>query len=430
MKRLFLPMLLCLLAGPTAGCPPAPEQARIPDAVFAEPLASTVFPEKYLLRFSRPVCPDRPETGTFELRVVLGYRDTAAPTVLITEGYGIHYALNPHYREELSELLQANLIVVEHRYYLGSVPGPRTGNVADTRSGLDARSAAADLHAVRDAFRSRYSGPLIVSGTSKGGWNALVYTALYPEDSDLTVAYATPLCRSAEDPRPAGYLADSVGTARERRAVRRFQKELFRRRERLLPMLDSLARAEDWTFRRPAAEIYDYLVLQIPFALWQWGIPAGSLPGRPAADRELFRRLAAVSDPSLFACREDLIPYFIQAAGELGHYGYDPAPFRKAGCRQDTEGYIGRLLLPEGMLPTFDPSLYRTICRHLEHGYSRMIFLYGEDDPWTAVRIPDPGRENIRIFILRNGNHRIHISSFPEPVRSEIIGLVRHWSGQ
>lgn len=428
-------MLFCLLAGPPAVClpaadPPCPERSGIPENVFSEPLASTVFPEKYLLRFSRPVCPDLPEKGSFELQAVLGFRDTAVPTVLITEGYGIHYALNPHYREELSDLLQANLIVVEHRYYRESVPKPEDGTGTGFPPGLDARSAAADLHAVREAFRSRYSGPLIVSGTSKGGWNALVYSALYPEDADLTVAYVTPLCREAEDPRPAAYLADSVGTARERRAVRRFQKELFRRRERLLPMLDSLARAEGLTFRQPSAEVYDYLVLQVPFALWQWGIPSGSLPERTDPDRNYFRRLVSVSDPSLFACREDLAPYFLQAARELGHYGYNPAPFRKAGCRQDTDGYIGRMFLPEGIRPSFDPSLYRTICNLLEQGRSRMIFLYGRNDPWTAVRIPDPGRENIRIFTLQDGNHRTRISSFPDPVRSEIIGLLRQWGGQ
>ena len=40
-------------------------------------------------------------------------------------GYGAAYALNPKYREELSELLDANMIFVEYRYFLESTPEPK-----------------------------------------------------------------------------------------------------------------------------------------------------------------------------------------------------------------------------------------------------------------------------------------------------------------
>ena len=74
---------------------------------------------------TRPLDHRHPEKGSFRQRVIVSHVGFDRPTVIVTEGYGAAYALNPKYREELSELLDANMIFVEYRYFLESTPEPK-----------------------------------------------------------------------------------------------------------------------------------------------------------------------------------------------------------------------------------------------------------------------------------------------------------------
>mgnify|MGYP000140501088 CR=1 FL=1 len=76
--------------------------------------------EKYVTYFTQPLDHRHPEKGSFRQRVIVSHVGFDRPTVIVTEGYGAAYALNPKYREELSELLDANMIFVEYRYFLES----------------------------------------------------------------------------------------------------------------------------------------------------------------------------------------------------------------------------------------------------------------------------------------------------------------------
>ena len=50
----------------------------------------------------------------FHQRVIVSHVGFDRPTVIVTEGYGAAYALNPKYREEISELLDANTVYYTH----------------------------------------------------------------------------------------------------------------------------------------------------------------------------------------------------------------------------------------------------------------------------------------------------------------------------
>ena len=113
-----------------------------------QPLESTEFSEKYVTYFTQPLDHRHPEKGSFRQRVIVAHAGFDRPTVIITEGYGAAYALKPQYREELSKLLNANMVFVEYRYFLESTPEPK-----DWRY-LTAESSADDLHAVTTAFKN------------------------------------------------------------------------------------------------------------------------------------------------------------------------------------------------------------------------------------------------------------------------------------
>ena len=150
MKRILSLLWLALLCVVTTWA--APDELRQKLAALQgisgiEKLESEVYPEKYLVRITQQVDPKNPAAGTFTQRVVIGHVGFDRPTVIVTEGYGGAYALNPKYQEELTKLLNANLVFVEYRYFLESTPEPKNWDY------LTAENSAYDLHHVNQTLR-------------------------------------------------------------------------------------------------------------------------------------------------------------------------------------------------------------------------------------------------------------------------------------
>ena len=154
-----------------------------------ETLKTELYPEKYLVRVTQEVDPLGKQAGTFKQRVVLCHIGFDRPTVLVTEGYGGAYALRETYQEELSKLLNANVIFVEYRYFLESKPDPLNWDY------LTAENSAYDLHRITELFKQIYTGKWISTGISKGGQTTTLYRAYFPDDVDFSVPYVAPLNR-------------------------------------------------------------------------------------------------------------------------------------------------------------------------------------------------------------------------------------------
>ncbi|MFA6340588.1 MAG: S28 family serine protease, partial [Bacteroidales bacterium] len=257
----------------------------IPEVTEVFALESSEFGEKYRIRIRQMVNHNDITYGFFEQRVFLMHAGFDRPTVLVTEGYAASYAANPRYREELSRMFNANLVVVEHRYFGESVPSPRRWEF------LDGRSAMTDLHKIRQMLAPLYPGKWIATGISKGGQTALMYRTLFPDDVDITVCYVAPLCQGVEDGRHEPFIANKAGTPEARQKILDFQKEVLNRRDSLMPLFNSFCDSTGLTFTRPVNEIFDYCVLEYSFAFWQWGTDPASIPARNEADRVLFAHL-------------------------------------------------------------------------------------------------------------------------------------------
>ena len=58
----------------------------------------------------------------------------------------------------------------------------------------------------------------------------------------------------------------------------------------------------------------------------------------------------------------------------------------------------------------------------------RMIFIYGEYDPWTAVGIKDLVKnDNVYVFINPGNCHRSKIRNFPKEQQKKIMYLLSEW---
>ena len=389
-----------------------------------KPLESKEFAEKYVTYFTQPLDHNRPELGNFRQRVIVSHIGFDRPTVIVTEGYGAGYALSPRYREELSRMFNTNMIFVEYRYFLESTPEPRDWQY------LTAESSADDLHAVFEAFKKIYPSKWISTGISKGGQTTMLYRTFYPDDVDISVPYVGPLCYGVEDGRHEPFLRQ-VGTAEERKAIEDFQLEVLKRKATLLPRFEKHCAEKGYEFFGSIEEIYDYSVLEYSFALWQWGTPVNTIPANDADDDAIYKHFMAISEPSYFAKGGGNESFFVQAARELGYYGYDIRPFKKYLSINSSKGYLKKLMLPEDAKHIkFNKTLSKKITKFLKKNDPKMVFIYGEIDPWSAAApmwLDTSKKKNMHMFVQPRGSHRARINTLPEEMKQEAISIIKGW---
>ena len=424
-KILYLLGLLCLLSLSAVAQTTLQEKLKTISLITEiKPLESKEFAEKYVTYFTQPLDHQHPEKGSFRQRVVVSHIGFDRPTVIVTEGYGASYALNPRYREELSKMFNTNMVFVEYRYFLESTPNPRDWQY------LTAESSADDLHAVRQALKDIYPNKWIATGISKGGQTAMLYRTFYPNDVDITVPYVGPLCYGVEDGRHEPFLRQ-VGTEDERRKIEDFQLEVLKRKSTLLPRFEKHCQEKKYEFNASTEEIYDYSVLEYSFAFWQWGTPVSTIPANNASDDEIYKHFMAISEPSYFAKGGGNESFFVQAARELGYYGYDIRPFKKYLSITSSKGYLKKLMLPDDAKDIkFDKTLSKKITKFLKKNDPKMIFVYGEIDPWSAAAttwLNTDKKENVHIFVEPRGSHLARINTLPEEMKQKAISILKKW---
>ena len=398
----------------------------LPGISNVKPMESDAYPEKYVLFIDQQLDPHHPEAGNFKQRVIVSHVGFDRPTVLVTEGYAADYATNKRYQEELSKLFNANLIFVEYRYFSESMPKPCNWNY------LTVENSLYDLHHITTTFKQLYSNKWISTGISKGGQTTMFYRAFFPEDVDVSISYVAPLNRSLEDGRHETFLAEKVSTPENRKRVEEFQLEVLKRKAKLLPVFEKYCKDKGYTFRIPIAEVYDYNVLEYSFALWQWGTPVSEIPATNADDQKILTHFLSICEPDYFSEQSPYPSFNVQAAKELGYYGYDIRPFKKYLTIKSSKDYLHKVMLPAELQKlSFDDTLYKKTVKFLQENDPKMIYIYGGDDPWTASGVTWlKKKKNIKVYVLPGGNHRTRINSFDTPVKEEIVGQINSWLGE
>jgi hypothetical protein len=205
--------------------------------------------------------------------------------------------------------------------------------------------------------------------------------------------------------------------------------EILKRKDAMLPLLETFCAERELTFRIPLPEVLDYCVLEYSFAFWQWGTSFGDIPPPDSNDKMLFDHLIDISGPDYFAETQPNASFFVQAAKELGYYGYDTKPFGKYLTLGSTHGYLEKIMLPPTAPEiTFDTALYHKVYTYLKENDPKMIWIYGETDPWSATRVPAfKGKVNEQIYIQPRGSHRTRIGTMPEEMRAKILRQIEAW---
>ena len=378
------------------------------------------FRETLQIFVKQPLDHNNPSAGTFLQRVFIAELDQASPLVFVTEGYGADYAANPRYLNELCPLLKANQVVVEHRYFGKSWPDPVNWDY------LTVANAAGDHHAIVQLLKPYFSGKWINTGISKGGQTALLHRVFFPADVDLTISYVAPMNFAVEDGRHEPWIAKVSGTRPDREKVRAFQIEVLKRRQKLMPMFENFVRKNKYTYRVGLPEIYDFTVLEFSFSFWQWGNKPSEIPDLKAPDEVIFNYWIKVSSPDYFAVEEfaKTGSFDVQAAKELGYYGYDTKPFRKLLTIKTAKGYLPRLFLPDSIRPAFDKTAAMLSQKFLNTTTLPMIFIYGRNDPWCASGVMVPQNSSVLKVVQEGGSHRTRIATLDEKNRKLVLDKI------
>jgi hypothetical protein len=378
--------------------------------------ADAIYKEAYELWYKQNIDHDNPKGGTFSQRVIINHVGFDRPTVVILEGYNIFTTR----AGELSTLLNANQITIEHRFFDKSRPDYIPWEF------LNVKQAAIDHHKIIESLKDIYRGKWISTGISKGGQTTMFHRRFFPDDVHASVLYVAPLNFEREDPRIEKHL-NSVGTKECRDKIYKFQIELFKKKDIILPLLKEYVEEKEYPVSLAEIErAYDLNILEYSFGFWQWSGNCYRIPDKNASEKEMFDHWKSTA-PFSFFCQKDTtdILFTYQALCEIGFYDYNIAPFQK--YLEDTVNITFDYKIPKGVTTSYDPEIMQDINDWLQKDGDYMLYIYGENDPWAATAV-NPSNNTIAVKMVNpNGNHRTRISSFPDYMKDSIYHTLETW---
>jgi len=370
----------------------------------------------FRVEFAQPVDHANPAGPMFRQRLTILHRDVSAPTVLEINGY---YVSPDSVQYELTALLQANQIHVEHRYFIPSRPDPVDWQFLNIAEG------AADDHEIVQAFKTIYGAKWVSTGASKGGMASVYFRYFYPGDVDATVPYVAPSSHGTMDPRYVGFVA-GLGSAKCRKKLVAFQRRALKKRAKLARYMGD--GPYDILGKDRALE---FAILEMPFVLWQYNDASlcDAIPGAGATSRQIYDFLDRIvfvqsyGDEALTAFE----PYYYQSATQLG----GPA-VGELGL-EDLLRYPGEdgpeILPPQDVPKTFDPTVMPLIEQFVLDDAERVLFIYGANDPWSTNAFSvNADNDSYRLFVTgRAGNHQSQILDLADSDRSFALGKIGEW---
>ncbi len=369
------------------------------------------------LHYLQPVDHGDPSGPVFSQYMTLIHRSYDDPVILNTQGYELWLG-----QTELTARLLCNQLAVEHRFFGQSMPDELDWSL------LTIEQAAADHHRIVEALQPIYGEAWINTGYSKGGMTAVYHRRFYPDDVDATVAYVAPISFGVPDEGYLDFLAN-VGTPECNEDLWAIQREALTRRQ---AMLDLLA-TRNLSFERIGGieRGFESIVVEIPFTFWQYAGQnyCSHVPETTASDQTIFNFIDNfvgwdyASDPIW----EYFEAYYYQAHSELGY----PAVARghiddllQTDAPDPEEGVI-----PEGATAVYDPTAMPDIADWLAAEGERVMYIYGEFDPWTGGAFELGGASDSYLFVDPGGTHGAHIGSLVAADEEEAWQIVARWAG-
>lgn len=374
----------------------------------------------YELHVKQPIDHEDTTNGFFTQKVYLSHKSFDRPTVIVTAGYDV----NRIGHSELTPLLEANQIKVEHRYFGESVP-----DSLDYRF-LNLKQATSDLHRIRQLFSTVYTNKWVSTGVSKGGATSIFYKYFYPDDVDASVPYVAPINNSYEDQRIYNFL-DTIGSESCRNKIKAFQIKLLENREQLMPLLKFYSKGAKVVYSYLSiGEAFEYAVMEYSFSFWQYGYDCDDIPNEAADIQAIATHFLSVSDLTGFSDKdiEKYSSFFYQSATEMGFYGYETNEFQDYLIDLPTDANPMCLFFTFDMTDKFRGQLLNDLNLWLKTNGDRFIYIYGGNDAWSASAVPYNPEVDSEWFVLKgkhHGNARIRSMTLTE--QEKLISTLEKW---
>lgn len=378
----------------------------------------------FTLNYTQPVDHRKPDGAKFEQRLALLHKSSDLPMVLNTTGYDLYVSL-----AEPTRLLGSNQITTEQRFFGTSVPGPIT---PDT---LNIWQAATDHHRLVTAFKPLYQRKWIASGASKGGVTSVYHRRYYSRDVDGVVAYVAPNDHNnPEDSAYDEFFAKAGTDPACRTTLENLQIEAFKRRSELVAKYEAIAAENGWTFTKvvgSADKAFEKTIVGLGWAFWQsWPqAECANIPPVTATVDELYDYVDKISFGSFgFYTDQGLtpyVPYYYQSITQLGwpqpQFSHIRAYLRYPDTRQNSSS------VPPDLRHEHQPWPMIDIDRWVRLASSRLLFVYGENDPWGAEPFTPSDNDSYR-FVAPGTNHRANIAALTPADRDTANAALRRWA--
>jgi len=366
---------------------------KIQGARVIEIPATGHFNRLFEIYLRQPVNHEDINGPSFLQKIYLGHVSEELPVVLETEGY----ARDNFLIRDLAPVMNSNQISVEHRYNGSSVPNPTNWQY------LTIKQAADDIHRIVTLMKEIYTAGWVSSGRSKGGDTAIFHRRFYPEDVDATVAIVAPILFSDNDERIENYL-NVVGDESCRNKVKEFQRNVLLKADSVATHIPGyIAWVNDnfntrFTFSISHEDVVKYAAIDYPFEFWSSpDHNCSSIPGSNAVAEELYNHLVEVINLILFYSDYGVDfwqGWYYQAQTEIGNFKINTEHIDDLiGDLQDVGSIydFGRELV-------FNPLSMQDIDNWIKSEGDRIIFVYGEKDPWTAAQFELGSGDVIKII--------------------------------
>lgn len=351
----------------------------------------------------------------FKQRIFVGLNNKSVPTVMETEGYAIGTTSLPGFMKD------CNYISVEHRYFGRSVPDSLDWNC------LTIKQAASDLHHIRELFGQIFKGKWMTTGISKGGQTAIAYKMYFPNDVDATLAYVTPIKNGLNDTRFTDYLNSNLKTECGKKILD-FQQFAFRNKKKLLNQFNNYVQQKKYTFGKMNNEkVFEYLLLEYPFAFYQNCFDCKLIPDTTATTAAIIEEVVSVVSPKFFseAFRSKLEPSFYMFYNELGYYEYDLRRFKQW---LSSGNYPNNIFAPQNVVPNFDTTYLASLNTFITSPTTeKIIFVYGEFDPYTSASPKFDNNKNCLVLIAKNGCHKSRVEDLSKEQQEVIFKQLSTW---
>jgi hypothetical protein len=247
---------------------------------------------------------------------------------------------------------------------------------------------------------------------------------------DASVGYVCPLNFSIQDARIYDFM-QKVGSDDCRDRIYRYQVEMLKNKDIYYPVYQKMAADKNYTYRMVGFEpSYEMTIMEYAFAFWQWGRwSCDSIPIPAKSPDDMVRHLDIVAGIDWLSDEgiNKYLPFYYQAMTEIGFYGYDVDPFK--GLVSTTEDITFTFTAPEGTEVRYDPVPMEKVDHFLRHDAHRMLFIYGQYDPWSAPAVQPSGKNEVVVIYKPQGAHSSRIGNLPGDLQEKAFDLLEKWMG-